>query len=344
MTANFEDKIIPLDFIEEHQGKVLKMSKRCYKWIFQHLDHNHELSLQFSLLTRKFVVHFDKQAVFKGTRSIFKPFRYESSLHDLNFLIVENMFTLELFINKQPFRKDTVIKVVDSARTDHVREREKMLTISKEKGNGSSETKDDFGPHNVPIRHFNTERYEDDDLRLHKDTHSLRDVSYPDDTLSPTNMANGVRNSAPRPFVPYSAQKAPNNNFFFNGNEKELAEKNAQNERPFTLPRSSKADNPLQKRPTFPASPTYQTDLVDPKAFEKKNTNTDTQTNIETTTWFAFDQQPTPPPINRVTFAQKTFTFSVMHPYEVKKEEYLDTTVSSGIVLPVDLLQKIYRI
>jgi hypothetical protein len=108
---NFQDKITPLSFTEEHKGKLISVSKRKYTWEFEHNDHTHTLILEMSILSRKVVIYFDGKFISKGTRSLFKPFQYGARVHNLVVIITENLFSFDLYINKQLFPKEKLVNV-----------------------------------------------------------------------------------------------------------------------------------------------------------------------------------------------------------------------------------------
>jgi hypothetical protein len=95
------EKIKPLRLIEEYRGKLISVSKRFYTWEFEHIDHVHSLVLQMSLLSRKFSIYLDSKLVFKGTRSLFRPFQFESSIHGLRVIIAEKLYSYDLYINNR---------------------------------------------------------------------------------------------------------------------------------------------------------------------------------------------------------------------------------------------------
>jgi len=109
-----KEKIKPLRLVEEHCGKLISVSKRRYTWDFEHIDHVHVLTLQMSLLSRKFSIFLDTKLVFKGTRSLFRPFQFESSIHGLRVIIAEKLYTYDLYINNRRLVFVHEIKIRDT--------------------------------------------------------------------------------------------------------------------------------------------------------------------------------------------------------------------------------------
>jgi hypothetical protein len=105
-----KDGIRAVHFGEEHKGKLISMSKRKYTWEFEHGDHAHIFVLEMSLLSRKFAIFFDTKFIFKGTRSLFVPFEYETTIHDLNIYITEKALTFDLYIDHHLFNKENVMR------------------------------------------------------------------------------------------------------------------------------------------------------------------------------------------------------------------------------------------
>jgi len=96
--------VTPVDFKEEHIGKVLNMSKRRYTWVFDIGGQNHVFKLTMSLLSAKFSVSYDQNFAENGTRSMFDPFFYEARTNGLHFRVIEYNLSYDLYINKQQFK------------------------------------------------------------------------------------------------------------------------------------------------------------------------------------------------------------------------------------------------
>lgn len=125
-----KEKIKPLRLIEEHCGKLISVSKRRYTWDFEHMDHIHTLVLQMSLLSRKFSINLDSKLVFKGTRSLFRPFQFESSIHGLRVIIAEKLYSYDLYINNRRlvFVHEIRIRDIDVGREEKNNSRLNTLT------------------------------------------------------------------------------------------------------------------------------------------------------------------------------------------------------------------------
>jgi hypothetical protein len=118
------EKIKPLKYSEENSGKLIGLSKKRYTWEFEHVDHTHALIFEISIIRRKFEILFDDKPVAKGTKSLFELLDYQASIHNLHFIIVEKLFSFDLYINHQLFRKDSIIKIKDEQMTKFLFQRQ----------------------------------------------------------------------------------------------------------------------------------------------------------------------------------------------------------------------------
>ena len=128
------DRVTPINFVEEHIGKLVSMSKRRYTWSFEHDSKVHIFKLTMSLFSNKFMINFDKSFCENGTRSLFDPFFFESTICGFSFRIIERNLNYEFYINKQLFQVGSEINLRKDTTHIYLKNRHSVEIDSPENG------------------------------------------------------------------------------------------------------------------------------------------------------------------------------------------------------------------
>ena len=104
------EKIRAISFREELKGKLIGFSKKKLIWIFRMCSCNHEVSLTYSIFSSKFTFKFNQKNKVKGERQLLSKLKFETIVDNLNFKIIEGMFTFDLYINDNLFQPGTILK------------------------------------------------------------------------------------------------------------------------------------------------------------------------------------------------------------------------------------------